>query len=1002
MGHKMKKHEDLWNSLQVSSRKLESSINPLTRKRTGSYFTNLDLTDIMMDELFTHLSKSDKRIYDCKFFEPCVGVGNFVFSYLRRVYESGITKKNAQTLLSNIYVSDINQEALDKYKKSLQEVAKAFWGIELDDHYFNKHIGHGLLVDVTSPSLEYIGLDDVFPEMAHEKFDVVVTNPPYKNLKAEKDQYSSIAEYEADKGKYSSIAKDISKKFKFSTDGTLNLYKLFVEEIIDHYANDTAFVSLLIPASILSDKTCEKLRTHILVDSNLLSVKMIREGSGYVDAQQALGALLIQKGTRTQTVNVVRDFCDKPNESADVEITDILNENTGNAIVAVSAEEYGILKKLREFPIVKNLDFIVNLRGELDLTLNKDQIISEPTNYPFLRGRNIGFYEIISTNENDYASNEFVKTTKKKCYIQKPRIVCQQIVNQHKERRVQFTLVPKNYVLANSCNFISVKENKYNIDVYTLLALFNNKIIDWLFKLTSSNNHINNYEIDCFPVPIGSELLKDISSLTKEYLSSKDSTTLEKINELVEMAYGLKKMSKESGKKKNYVAEYQNALSMMNVIISTDEAQRILHGTESINPLCSNVDNFDQKVIQGLTEKFRSLNNGFILNHTTFKLSALDLEMIKPVPQGGSWKDIPAKTVAKSKRLTRITQTGGRSTLYGRIDYNKPSYTITTYFNRPGNGTYVHPIHERVISVREAARFQSFQDDYFIYGNKTQCLKQVGNAVPTLLAYQIGRKIIEKTGCTKSIDLFCGAGGMNAGLKAAGIQSLMSNDIEESACITLKINNPETPVFCGDITKEETKSTLATAAKKGGAEIICGGPPCQGFSLAGYRSSKDPRNQLFREFVDLVKRVSPKIIVFENVEGLLSYQGGSTYYEVHELFGELGYNTEGRLLIATNYAVPQKRKRVIIICVRKDLKVSPRDLYPDTLTFEEKNQITAKETISDLENVECTESAKYANVKESDILKFFKGKISYKEYIELQQKKHDKGMPPKDPELDLV
>ena len=355
--------------------------------------------------------------------------------------------------------------------------------------------------------------------------------------------------------------------------------------------------------------------------------------------------------------------------------------------------------------------------------------------------------------------------------------------------------------------------------------------------------------------------------------------------------------------------------------------------------------------------------------------------MIRSIPAGGSWKDIPMETVEKSKRLKRITQTGGRTTLYGRIDYNKPSYTITTYFNRPGNGTYVHPIHQRVLSVREAARFQAFRDDYYFFGNKTQHLKQVGNAVPTLLAYQIARKIKKKTGCCKAIDLFCGAGGMTVGFKEAGIISLLSNDIEESACITLKINNPEIPVLCGDITQSNIKDIIETVAKKGKADIICGGPPCQGFSMAGFRSDNDLRNQLFKEFVDIVKRVNPKVIVFENVEGLLSYQGGKTYREVHTLFSELGYNTEGRTLIATYYAVPQKRKRVIIICTRNDLSILPSDLFPEPITVTEEEQVTARETIFDLENVECSEKAKYTETPKSDILKFFKGEISYEEFV---------------------
>lgn len=296
----------------------------------------------------------------------------------------------------------------------------------------------------------------------------------------------------------------------------------------------------------------------------------------------------------------------------------------------------------------------------------------------------------------------------------------------------------------------------------------------------------------------------------------------------------------------------------------------------------------------------------------------------------------------------------------------------------------MHPVHERVLTVREAARFQAFKDDYYFFGNKTQHLKQVGKAVPTLLAYQIAREIKKKTGCFKSIDLFCGAGGMTEGFKMAGIQSLLSNDIEESACITLKMNNPQIKVLCGDITKEETKNAIEKATLDGGADIICGEPPCQGFSMAGFRSEDDPRNQLFREFVDIVKRVSPKVIVFENVEGLLSYQGGKTYREVHTLFTELGYNTEGRILMASDYAVPQKRKRAIIICTRNDMDISSGELFPTPITVDESCQVTARETIADLENVPCDDTAKYVDYDESDILEFFKGKITYEEYVNLK------------------
>ena len=974
---------ELWKSLNIKSRSIELKMNSFERKRTGSYYTDLQLTDAMMRELVEKLKQGKKNLIDYKFFEPCVGAGNFVFSYIKAIKETGLSKADAVVLLNNIYVSDINKSAIKVYEESLREIALLYWNIELTEDYFIAHTGTGLLVDVTADELEYIGLDSVFPEQSSiGGFDIVATNPPYKNLKAEKNQYFSEEEYEKDKAKYSKISKIVSSRFEYSTSGVINLYKLFVEEIIDRYANDNAYVSLLIPSSIMSDKTCQKLRTHMLMDEKVYSVKVINEGSQYINARQALSAILLQKGRSTDSIDITKDYCEKPNDIARVSIEDIINKNTGNAILAVSEKEYQVLKKLRMFPVIKDLDFIVNLRGELDLTANKRNIVKSDTGYHLLRGRNIGYYKLLSYGSDDFVLEEFVNTTKKKTYIEHERIVCQQIANMNKERRVTFSYVPAGNVLGNSCNFISVLSNKYDIDIFALLGLLNTKIINWFFKLTSSNNHVNNYEVDCFPIPINAkeELLR-ISSLVRRYLDTDDAVILDEIERLTENAYGLNnELGDDSMEDNKYVNEYLGAIKNILPKIDKETAKQILFGEVKVDSFCEGLNKFYYNVVSGITSKYIALFNGYLLNHTTFKLSDLDLEMIKYVPQGGSWKDIPMETVEKSKRLKRITETGGRTTLYGRIDYEKPSYTITTYFNRPGNGTYVHPIHERVLSVREAARFQAFRDDYYFFGNKTQYLKQVGNAVPTLLAYQIAKKIKDVIGCSKSIDLFCGAGGMTVGFKAAGILSLMSNDIEESACTTLKINNPEIDVLCGDITKEETKAKLVKAAHEGDADIICGGPPCQGFSMAGFRAEDDPRNQLFREFVDIVKRVNPKVIVFENVEGLLSFQGGKTYREVHALFSKLGYRTEGRTLLASDYAVPQRRRRVIVICTRQDLGVDPSELFPKPITANG-NQVTARDAISDLENVECGNNARYSETNGSEILKFFKGTISYDEYI---------------------
>lgn len=995
---------DLLENIMKESIEFEKNINPLVRKQTGSYYTSIDLTLAMMREMIEEIKK--EQIFRKTFLEPCVGTGNFVFAYLAVCSELKYNKEQYIELINNIYVCDINEEALKLYRKNLKLVVKELFDIEIDDAYFNTHVGDGLLFNVSANEVEYKSIERVFSKsIIKNGFDIVVTNPPYKNLKVEKTQYQNSVDFLRDKEKYEKIIGEATSLFEYSTTGILNIYKLFVEEIIEHYLSPIGICSLLIPSSILSDKTCSKLRTRILNTCNVKSIRLISENNSYVLSSQALCSLLLYKGQPTKKIKIDGSFNGDINQGFVVSIKDILDEKTGNAILVLSNHEYVIRKKMMEYPRIGDIRYIVNLRGELDITLNSKFITDKVTSFKFYRGRNIGFYDIVESNKVEYVSEQFVSGTAKKKYIYESRLVCQQVVNMAKKKRISFTLVPNNCVLGNSCNFVSVMPNDDGVDNYFLLGILNSTLIEWFFKLTSSNNHINNYEIDNFPIPTLYSKKHIISKLVQEYIKTKQSEILTEIDALVYEAYGiveesdnrLKTLNIESEKKSLFQNKealnlaFYNDIKAMVSSATYEDCISMLEGKSSIIELCfqknPTASKFDRIVLQCIETKYKKLYANEILNHTTFKLSDLDLEMIKNVPQGGSWKDIPLETVQKSKRLKKITQTGGRTTLYGRIDYSKPSYTITTYFNRPGNGTYVHPVHQRVISVREAARFQSFPDSYYFYGNKTDMLKQVGNAVPVLLAYNIGKAITDKTGCKTSVDLFSGAGGMTYGFKLAGINAVIATDIIENACVTLKCNSPEIPVCCGDITNEKIKQHIIDEGKKHCADIICGGPPCQGFSLAGFRRDDDPRNQLFRHFVDIVSGINPKIIVFENVEGLMSFQNGETYRNIIELFSELGYNTEGRILMANHYGVPQKRKRVIILCTRKDLNVLPKDIYPISITQDEKTQTTAYETIFDLENVKCGENAKYSSNYSSNILQYFKGYLSAEEFFKEIQKK---------------
>ena len=995
--------DKMWEKLNTDSISYEQSMNKLHRKQTGCYFTALDLTYVMMKELVDSFPHYEQRfLFEKTFFEPCVGTGNFVYAYLRVCKEKLFSYEQYKELLNNIYVCDINVNSLEIYRQNLTLLAQEWFGVTLTSEYFDTHIGSGLLFDVDSSDIRYIPLEEVFDScIIKDGFDIVVTNPPYKNLKAERAHYQSDDQKTQDKQKYIAIAKLANEHFTYSTSGTLNLYKLFVEEIIERYLSQTGMCSLLIPSSILSDKSCAKLRTRILNRMDVQSLRLISENSSYVDASQALCAMLMRKGQPTKKILVDGAFSGDIRQGASALIEDIIDTSTGNAILVLSENEYRIHNLMRKHPTIKEIPYIINLRGELDITINKAAIVCTETPYRLLRGRHIGYYSTVDLPKKEYATEQFVQSTAKQKYIKNNRLVCQQIVNMAKKRRIAFTLIPRNYVLANSCNFVSVENNQDGIDIFFLMGILNSELIDWYFKLTSSNNHINNYEIDNFPIPVSYPGKAKLSQLVQQYLQDKNENLLMRINALVNEAFGvsemqedLKAVSNDTGKyteiavfddQKGLIHAFLRDLQQIIPSVSIKECDTILRGHASVKDLYlekkPDSTKFEVRVLENLEMKYRRLFKGYILNHTTFNLSNLDLEMIATIPQGGNWKDIPNETVKKSKRLSRITQTGGRTTLYGRIDYSKPSYTITTYFNRPGNGTYVHPIHDRVISVREAARFQCFPDDYLFCGNKSDMLKQVGNAVPVLLAYALGKRIREKTGCQTSVDLFSGAGGMTYGFKRAGINAVIANDFAESACITLKTNCPEIPVLCGDVTEENTKKAIIDAGVASGADIICGGPPCQGFSLAGFRMKDDPRNQLFRHFIDIVSGVDPKVIVFENVEGLLSFQGGETYRSIIELFSELGYHTEAQKLFSNHYGVPQRRKRVIILCTRKDIGVKPAELFPKPVTPNDDYQVTAYDTIYDLEQVVCSENARYTSSYTSPFIQYLKHQMSIDDYL---------------------
>jgi len=159
------------------------------------------------------------------------------------------------------------------------------------------------------------------------------------------------------------------------------------------------------------------------------------------------------------------------------------------------------------------------------------------------------------------------------------------------------------------------------------------------------------------------------------------------------------------------------------------------------------------------------------------------------------------------------------------------------------------------------------------------------------------------------VDLFCGAGGLTKGFFDAKFLPISSVEISEIASETHEFNFPNCNHFCGDIAEFDAhKMTKGTEI-----DVVVGGPPCQGFSVAGKRDPNDPRNKLFNQFVRIVKELKPHYFVMENVPGIITMKGGKVVSAILEAFEELGYSTSIAILEAAEYGVPQLRSRAIFI-----------------------------------------------------------------------------------------
>lgn len=353
------------------------------------------------------------------------------------------------------------------------------------------------------------------------------------------------------------------------------------------------------------------------------------------------------------------------------------------------------------------------------------------------------------------------------------------------------------------------------------------------------------------------------------------------------------------------------------------------------------------KAIMDLARRGGSVPNHLMLNHSEKVVARYKL-----IKEGGMLP--PAAELPKEIRRENFGST------YKRLHRKAPSLTIV-----PGNNALpIHPTQHRSLTPREAARIQTFPDDYIFTGDRRRQCILVGNAVPPLLAKVIAHSIWERILPLKGamaelsytrdllvpkqpaasrkaslhltahiagdapgfVDLFSGAGGFKIGFARAGLRPLLCADNNKKVFATHEHNYPTVPFILGDLGLPEVQKSVVEAVGSQEPFVVVGGPPCQGFSMFGKRRMADglgldpradPRNRLVFSFVDTVAKLNPRWVVMENVAGFASLDGG---WFVEQIVSELkrnGYSSvEYRILDTADYGVPQRRKRFVLIANR--------------------------------------------------------------------------------------
>lgn len=498
-------------SLSLKSSKIRSKSKEQLIE-LGAVYTQSHIAKSIVDDTFANLSIT---LEDAKVLDFACGTGRF-YENIIPLFED---KKKA--VLSNVYAIDLDINALNitrlKALSFMESISKEECSI-LCKHIVLKD---GLRKNNSIfPEPLHISSDDL-DGLTEAEFDAIVSNPPYLVLKPNK---SKAGVGESDKIQEQVTYYRNCGFYQYSIEGMLNLYQLSIERMLQ-MLKPGGELGIICPSTLFGDVSAKKLRKHLLLRNNVRSIRFFAEKIPlFENVNQATNIFILQKGETTSNITISEE-----DEIFDVNISlvqELFPENL--EIPTIKSLEWDILRKLSSLKKLKQIPSIRNRRGELDLSLCKEFITLSKTPYRLVRGNMIGDTEIKDIN-GEFVLETFIPTRSKdyRTYdFNRKRLICQQISNGGLRRRLKFIYCSSSDILGNSCNYISSDEET----LAKLYLILNSSVLNWRFKITSSNNHINNYELDELPII-------DLNKVDASFSYSSQ----EELDEYIGRLYGLSK-----------------------------------------------------------------------------------------------------------------------------------------------------------------------------------------------------------------------------------------------------------------------------------------------------------------------------------------------------------------------------------------------------------------------------------------------------------------------------